>query len=204
MQPSLINLSIISFMQCNHLPDMAFESEAKLLCAVLLQRLIFTNYLSRAGTIRKFHTTIIWAKITAIHDIAIILKNPQKRKSMLQRCCQHGVLSLPNSQFYFSGCQHTKHTLLEGVSNPSHNAKMVKLENLSCGPISLSALDCTKLHFLKPIARYSSSPIVKHSFKKWTQFRRCYSLKDFSIYASIVRNHLFTPSTVDMFFYSWV
>ncbi len=38
----------------------------------------------------------------------------------------------------------------------------------------------------------------------WTQFRRCFSLNDFSVYAPIERNHLFRPSITNRAFDIWV
>lgn len=128
-------------------------------------------------------------------------KNPRIRKGMLQRLRQHGGLSLPNFQFYYWAAN-IKAMLYWKES--SANDKWLQLENSSCCHTSLYSLLCTRLPLLDPISKYSSNPIVKHSFRIWIQFRRFFSLKDLSLCAPIVRNHLFAPSTTDKAFYEWV
>lgn len=122
---------------------------------------------------------------------------------MLQRHRQHGGLSLPNFQFYYWAAN--IRSMLYWKDLPSHDTapKWLQLENLSCGSTSLYALLCSKLPLSEPIFRYTPNPVVKHSFKIWTQFR-FFLLNDLSIYAPIVRNHLFTPSITDGAFDVWL
>ena len=68
-----------------------------------------------------------------------------------------------------------------------------------CLHISLHSLLCSKLPLLDSISKVTSNPIVKHSFKILTQFRRSFSLKDLPTCAPITKNHhhQFMPSIID-------
>ncbi len=141
----------------------------------------------------KLITGFIWNK-----------KSPRIRKSILQRPLQHGGLSLLNFQFYYWAAN--IRTMLYWKESPSSNTtpKWLQLENLSCCPVSLYSSLCSKLPFLEPISKYTSNPVVKHSFKICTQFRRFFSLNDLSICAPILRNHRFAPSNIEGAFNEWV
>ena len=77
------------------------------------------------------------------------------------------------------------------------------MENSTCLHTSLHSLLCSKLPLSESISKYTSNPIVKHSFRILTQFRRGFSLKDLPTCAPIIRNHQFTPSVTDGAFHEW-
>ena len=143
-------------------------------------------------SIDKLISEFIWNK-----------KNPRIRKSVLQRHRQHGGLSLPNFQFYYWSANIKVMLCWKELSSQETVPKWLQLENVSCGPTSLYALLCSKLPLVQPISKYSSNPIVMNSVKIWTQFRRSFSLNDFSISAPIVRNHNFKPSIIDGAYSIW-
>ena len=63
---------------------------------------------------------------------------------------------------------------------------------------------CSRMPLSEPVSAYSLNPIVKHSFKIWSQFRRAFSLNEFSIYSPITKNNMFVPSVADSAFKCWV
>lgn len=79
-----------------------------------------------------------------------------------------------------------------------------QMENSSCFHTSLHSLLCSKLPLLEPISKFTSNPIVKHSFRIITQFRRAFSLKDLPTSAPIIKNHQFMPSVFDNAYCEWV
>ncbi len=129
-------------------------------------------------------------------------KNARIRKSILQRHREHGGLSLPNIQYYYWAAN--IRAMLYWVNSLNNSGPhWLSLENMSCRPASLHALLCSKFPSPEPIFKFSSNPVVKHSFKIWAQFRRSFALKELSVYAPIARNHMFTPSIMDETFNTW-
>lgn len=134
-------------------------------------------------------------------------ENAHIRKSVLQRHREHGGLSLP---FFFFAIFSTENywaanvcAMLYWFNSHTGGPKWLSLENLSCHPASLHALLCSTLPSPHPIYKYSMNPVVKHSFKIWGQFRKHFSLNDVSVYAPIVRNHMFTPSIILLLRFFW-
>lgn len=144
------------------------------------------------SSIDKLISEFIWNK-----------KNPRIRKSMLQRHREHGGLSLPNFQIYYWAANIKVMLYWKELPSQGNVPKWLQLEDLSCDPTSLRALLCSKLPLAEPVSKYTSNPIIKHSVKIWTQFRRSFSLTNFSISAPIVRNHSFKPSIIDGAFNIW-
>lgn len=183
---SLLPLSLggrINAIKMNVLPKFLYVFQS---LPVFLSKSFFTS-------IDKLICEFIWNK-----------KTPRIHKNMLQRHHRNGGFSLPNFQYYYWAAN--IRNLLHWKEFPDLNTapKWLQLENLSCNSSSLSALLSSKLPLLDPISKYSSNPIIKHSFRIWTQFRRLFAQKDISIYAPITKNHLFKPSVMDNTFDSWV
>lgn len=143
-------------------------------------------------SIDRLISSFIWKK-----------QRPRINKSILQRHRLHGGLGLPNFRFYYWAANisimlHWKHYSLDNTP-----PKWLLLEGISCRSASLHALLCSKLPFSESISTYSANPIVKHSLKIWAQFRRSFSLNDFSIHAPITKNNMFAPSMTDEAYDGW-
>lgn len=48
-----------------------------------------------------------------------------------------------------------------------------------------------------------NNPVIQHSLKIWSQFRRFFNLQDVSFLSPLLHNHLFTPSKLDLAFRAW-
>ena len=143
-------------------------------------------------SIDKLISEFIWNK-----------KSPRIRKSMLQRHRQDGGLSLPNFLYYYWAANIKVMLCWKELSAQEPAPKWLQLENLSCGPTSLQSFLCCKLPLAEPVSKYTSNLIIKHSVKIWCQFRRAFSLNDFSICAPVAKNHNFKPSIMDRAFDIW-
>lgn len=130
-------------------------------------------------------------------------KTLQIRKRILQQHRKHGGLSLPNFQLYYWAAN--IRSMLFWKDSPSDDAtpKWLHMENSSCLHTPLHSLLCSKLPLLDPMSKFTSNPIVKHSFKTLTQFRRSFSLRDLPTCAPITKNHQFMPSIIDSAFHEW-
>lgn len=130
-------------------------------------------------------------------------KNPRIRKRILQQHRKHGGLSLPNFQFYYWAANIRSMLFWKDSPSGDTTPEWLRMENSSCVHTSLHSLLCSKLPLLNFICKFTSNPIVKHSFRILTQFRRSFSLRDLPTCAPITRNHQFMPSIIDSAFQEW-
>lgn len=131
-------------------------------------------------------------------------KNPPIRKRTLQQHRQFGGLSLPHFQFYDWASNMRSILFWKDFSPADTIPEWLQIENTSCFHTSLHSLLCSKLPLLEPISKFTSNPIVKHSFRIITQFRRAFSLKHLPTSALIIKNHEFMPSVFDNAYREWV
>ncbi len=105
-------------------------------------------------------------------------KNARIRKSILQRHREHGGLSLPNIQYYYWAAN--IRAMLYWVNSLNNSGPhWLSLENMSCRPASLHALLCSKFPSPEPIFKFSSNPVVKHSFKIWHNLEEVLHLRNY-------------------------
>lgn len=86
------------------------------------------------------------------------------------------------SKAYCAGCD----------TSPLDLPGWLQIESSSCSPISLSALLCSSVPLPSP--QTCQNPIVLHSLKIWSQFRKHYGLVSMSVYSPMTANHLFPAS----------
>ena len=182
---SLLPLSLggrINIVKMNIMPRLLF----------LFQCIPFYLTKSFFSSVNKLIICFIWNK-----------KTPRIKKETLQRHRQYGGLALPNFQFYYWSANIKN--ILYWINLPQGNCgpKWLQLEHASCSPVSLQALACSKLPLSEPLSSYCNNPVVKHTFKIWSQFRRAFTLKEMFKNAPLVRNNLFKPSVVDNAFEIW-
>lgn len=126
-------------------------------------------------------------------------KPVRMRKKILQLPKRVGGLALPNFLHYYWAAN--IHKLLYWTDQSTTNQPAwVKME-LSSSQSSLRAWLCSPLTLSTVNA--SQNPVVKQSLKIWLQFRKHFGLRDCSIYAPILNNHNFKPSTMDSAFKLW-
>ena len=124
-------------------------------------------------------------------------KAPRVRKELFQRQRSVGGLALPRFiHYYWAANIHKIHYWLH-----SPHINWCVLEEQSCQQSSLRALVYSSLP-LRP-SRFTSHPIVLSTLKIWNQFRSHYKFVSASILGPIHNNHLFFPSTMDLYFMEW-
>ncbi len=128
-------------------------------------------------------------------------KHPRLRKLYLQRPRRDGGMSLPNFKFYYWAAN-IRNTLDWWHYHLLPNKpSWVDMELHAHKQISLPALLATKLQLIS--YTFVDCPVVKHSLRIWTQFRRSFGFKDPSLLSPVARNHFFLPSMQDGSFRSW-
>ena len=130
------------------------------------------------------------------------VKNARISKNILQRHRENGGFSLPNFQYYY-WASNIRAMLYWSRTSNNGGPKWLTLEKMSCRSTSLHSLLCSRLPLPQPLCNFSTSPVVKYSFKIWAQFRRSFNLNNMSFYAPIARNYMFVPSTIDDSFTIW-
>ena len=111
---------------------------------------------------------------------------------------------MPNFQYYYWASNIRALLYWINIPNDQIIPKWLSMESASCSHTSLHALLCSRMPLSEPVSTYSLNPIVKHSFKIWSQFRRDISLNEFSIYSTKTKNNMFVPSVADSAFKCWV
>lgn len=129
-------------------------------------------------------------------------KTARISKNILQLHKKHGGFSLPNFQYYY-WASNIRSMLYWPHSSHIGSSKWLKLENMSCSFASLHSLLCSRLPLSQPLSKFSTNPVIKHSVKIWTQFRRSFGLNEPSTRSPIVKNHMFLPSIIDDYFAVW-
>ena len=54
-----------------------------------------------------------------------------------------------------------------------------------------------------PLPDQIVNPVVRHTLRIWTQFRRTYNYRDVSLLTPVASNHFFAPSLHDVTFRNW-
>ena len=163
---------------------------------------ILPKFLYLFQCVPLFLTKLFFTKLASLISAFIWNnKSPRIRKIFLQRMKRCGGMALPNFQMYYWAAN-IKSLLywLHDVS-ASDAPAWLHIEASSTARISLSALLCSSipLHFLPTC----QNPVVLHSLKIWSQFRKRYGLVSMSTYAPIAANHLFPASLLDNVFDQW-
>ncbi len=130
-------------------------------------------------------------------------KHPHLRKVYLQRSRLglDGGMSLPNFKFYYWAAN-IRNTLYWWHYHLLPNKpSWVDMELHAHEQISLLALLATKLQLIS--YTFVDCPVLKHSLRIWTQFRKSFGFKDPSLLSPVARNHFFLPSMQDGSFRSW-
>lgn len=128
-------------------------------------------------------------------------KLPRIRKLFLQRQKLRGGMALPNFQIYYWAAN-IKSLLYWLQDSPTSDIPAwLQIESSSCTCISLSALLCSSIPLHTP--QDCQNPVILHSLKIWSQFRKHYGLVSMSTYAPITANHLFLASLIDNAFDQW-
>jgi len=105
---------------------------------------------------------------------------------------------MPNLLYYYWACNIHK-VIIHVQSDPLENApEWVKIETQG---LPFHSLVTSQL----PLAIRTSyiNPVISHTLKIWTQFRKQFGLQKVSLMAPIVSNHLFTPAQLDLSFHAW-
>lgn len=163
---------------------------------------ILPKFLFLFQCIPCFLTKTFFAKIDSVVSSFIWNnKRPRIRKLFLQRPKITGGMALPNFQIYYWAAN--IRCLLYWFWDPSQNNApgWLHIESSSCSPVSLSALLCSSIPLHSPQA--CQNPVLLHSLKIWSQFRKHYGLVSLSIHAPIMANRLFPASLLDHTFSQW-
>ncbi len=112
-----------------------------------------------------------------------------------------GGLALPRFQTYYWAANFRN--LLYWVQHDLQLCKplWVQIEAICCSPVTLTSLLCSPIPSTHSIL--IKNPIVKHSLRIWTQFRKALQLKCLSSAAPIASNVSFPPSLFDGAFNIW-
>lgn len=127
-------------------------------------------------------------------------KSHRINKSALQRPKKLAGLALPNFIYYYWACNIKK--MLHWIEGdlPGKPVAWVQLEQGS-SPYNLSSLICTSSS--PPPYQFCSNPVIYHSLRIWSQFRRHFKLHTTSVHSPIKNNHHFPPSLSDSTFGVW-
>ena len=129
-------------------------------------------------------------------------KTPRIRKLFLQRPKIHGGMALPNFQMYYWAANIKSLLYWRWDTSSRDLPGWLQIESSYCSPVSLSALLCSSIPLHSP--QTCRNPVVRHSLKIWSQFRKRYGLVSMSVYSPITANHLFPPSLQDNTFTCWL
>ena len=77
----------------------------------------------------------------------------------------------------------------------------LSIENSCCYPSSLPAMLLSALPTVDPDSR--TNPVASHSFKIWSQIRKCYGWQSCSLQSPLIENHAFVPSFTNTVFNDW-
>lgn len=134
---------------------------------------------------------------------SFIWNNKPRRISLkhLVKPKEVGGLALPNFQTYYWAANFRN--LLYWCRHDLQLCKplWVQIEAVCCSPVRLTSLLCSSIPPTHSIS--INNPIVKHSLRIWTQFRRALELKGLSSAAPIASNASFPPSLFDGAFNIW-
>ena len=83
---------------------------------------------------------------------------------------------------------------------PGNGEAWVQLEQ-ACSPLNLRSILCTQSPPSLP--QFSSNPVVYHSVRIWSQFRRHFNLQTTSVHSPLKNNYNFPPSLSDSTFGIW-
>ena len=129
-------------------------------------------------------------------------KQPRLRKAFLQRPKQTGGMALPSFQYYYWAANIPSLVFWVHFHLDDSAPFWVTMESSAISPLSLSALLSAALPLSSAIP--NSGPVIKHSLRIWTQFRKNFGLQNLSLFSPIAGNHLFAPSTEDGAFKIWL
>ena len=124
-------------------------------------------------------------------------KGHRIRKSFLQR---QKKLALHNFLFYYWASNIQKILFWTDHSETDGAPAWVRGEK-SCSQFSLSSIVCSSLPLCVKIT--SSNPIVSHTLRIWSQFRKHFGLQEASVLSPIISNIAFIPSNTDAAFQLW-
>lgn len=129
-------------------------------------------------------------------------KKPRLKKDHLQKSKQDGGLALPNFRYYYWACNLYCLSFWVHYSSNDDGPVWVEMEKYFCSPSSLPALIGASLPL--PLNLATTSPIVRSSFKIYSQFRKHFGLQRISLSSPIASNDLFLPSLQDHTFNVWL
>ena len=112
------------------------------------------------------------------------------------------AMALPNFQYYYWAANIRSLVIWVHIHLDDSAPVWVTMESSAISPLSLSALLSAALPLSSAIP--NSGPVIKHSLRIWTQFRKNFGLQNLSLFSPIAGNHLFAPSTEDGAFKIWL
>lgn len=127
-------------------------------------------------------------------------KPPRIKRSTLQRPKKLAGLALPNFIFYYWACNIKTILHWLGGESPNGNEAWIRMEFASSSS-DLGAILCAPSP--PPRSQFCANPVVYHSIRIWSQFRRHFKLQTMSVHSPIKNNYNFPPSLTDSTFGTW-
>ncbi len=118
----------------------------------------------------------------------------------LQRPKKLAGLALPNFIYYYWACNIKTMLHWREKDEPGRLDAWVQMENAS-SRISLGSVLCASIP--PHLSQFQSNPVVYHSIRIWSQFRRNFKLQTTSVHSPIKNNYNFPPSLSDATFGVW-
>ncbi|XP_059837717.1 uncharacterized protein LOC132400604 [Hypanus sabinus] len=110
-------------------------------------------------------------------------------------------MALPNFRLYYWAANICCATFWSFFHGQPKCPNWVAMELSSTKELSISALLGSALP--SSLSRLIANPLVRHTLRKWAQFRKCYGFHGFSVSSPVVHNHLFLPTMYDTAFQVW-
>ena len=136
------------------------------------------------GTISKF----LWGN-----------KPARIQKAILQSSKSDGGLALPNLRRYYWAANVQQ--ILYWMDDSGDSLPVWAQVEKETSHLCLRSALCSQLPL--PLLSLRANPVVSGSLKIWSQLRRSLGLQGSSILSPLLRNHAFTPSTMDPVFKIW-
>ena len=108
--------------------------------------------------------------------------------------------ALPNFIHYYWACNIKAMLHWMKEVEPGNGEAWVQLEQ-ACSPLNLRPILCAQSPPSLP--QFSSNPVVYHSVRIWSQFRRHFNLQTTSVHSPLKNNYNFPPSLSDSTFGIW-